>query len=166
MSNSPSDKEFRSSGFTVPSFATHIGPIVVDCSTWDAVEGEDRRPSQTPVSAAVNLGSFILDFIEPKAIEIVMNVSECASKEAAFQLALDMIYSVTQAAPDLKLLYDPERTRQEEGKVTIVLTPQVYLKDDERLKEVVKWINSNPKIGPGEVLGQHPRQARILASAA
>ena len=166
MSDSPSDKEFRSSGFTVPPFATHIGPIVVDCSTWDAVQGEALRPSQPPRSAAVNLGSFVLDFIEPKSIEIVMNVTECASKEAAFQLALDMIYSVTQSAPDLKLLYDPERTRQEPGQVTIVLTPQVYLKDDERLKEVVKWINSSPMVAPGECEAGNRRVASIVASAA
>ena len=149
-----------------PAQALHIGPIVVDCSSWDAVEGEVPGPSLPIRSLAINVPTIVLDFIEPKSIEIVMNVAECASKEAAFQLALDMIYSVTQAAPDLKLLYDPERTRQEQGQVTIVMTPQVSLKDDERLKELVKWINSSPKIGPGEELGSHPRQARILASAA
>ena len=147
-----------------PAQSIYIGPIVVDCSSWDAVEGEVPGPSLPIRSLAINVPTQVLEFIEPKSIEIVMTVSECASKAAAFQLALDMIYWVTQSAPDLKLFYDPGRMRQEPGQVTIVLTPQVYMKDDERLKEVVKWINSNPKIGSGDGLGQHPRQARILVA--
>ncbi len=149
MSHEPSDNREPSAGRIVPAACIHVGPIEMDCSAWDVDPEFDARPSQPPRSAAVDHGSFVLDMIEPKSIEIVMDLKECASKEAAFQLAMELIQAVTQFAPDLKLLYDPDRTRQADGTVTIVLTPQVYLADDRRMKELVEWINSSPRISRG-----------------
>lgn len=165
MSDSSPEKREPSPWRIVPAPSINFGTIHVDCSSWDAEDGEVPGPSQPPQSAAVNYGTIVLEFIESKSIEIVMNVADCESKEAAFQLALDMIYSVTQSAPDLKLLYDPDRTRQEVGQVTIVLTPQVYLKDDAKLKELIERI-SGPTIGPGKVPGPSIADVRIVAAAA
>ncbi len=145
MSHTPDNRK-PSPVKIVPASRINLRPIDVDCSSWDAEPGSAPRQSQPARSAAVNVGGFDVEFIEPKSIEIVMDLKECASKEAAFQLAMELIHAVTQAAPDLKLLYDPEQTRQGDGSVTIVLTPQVYQADDRRLIELVAWFNSGPRI--------------------
>ena len=164
MSHTPSDNRKPSPVKIVPASRTNYGPIDVDCSSWDAEPGSAPRQSQPARSAAVNVGGFDVEFIEPKSIEIVMDLEECASKAAAFQLAMELILAVTQAAPDLKLLYDPERTRQADGTVTIVLTPQVFLANDRRLKEMVEWINSSPRISRISPGGKCVGTAHIAAA--
>ncbi len=163
MSHTPDNRK-PSPVKIVPASRINLGPIDVDCSSWDAESGSAPRQSQPAHSAAVNVGAFDVEFIEPKSIEIVMDLKECATKEAAFQLAMELIHAVTQAAPDLKLLYDPERTRQGDGTVKIVLTPQVYLADDRRLMELVAWINSGPRINRSNSGGQVIGFARVAAA--
>ena len=163
MSHTPSDNRKPSPVKIVPASRINLRPIDVDCASWNAEPGSTPRRSQPAHSAAVNVGGFDVEFIEPKSIEIVMDLKECASKEAAFQLAMELIHAVTQAAPDLKLLYDPDRTLQAEGTVTIVLTPQVYLADDRRLKELVEWVKSSPKLVRRDCLKANVSSATILA---
>jgi hypothetical protein len=138
-----------------------LPPVIVDCSSWGEPDERDALPSRPPKSRTVHLPPVTVEMLPPRGIEIVLDPTDSATADDAFRLAKQLIHAVSAAAPELKLLYETDESRVgDDGRVTIVLTPQVYLADDSRLQELVDAING----GLCEPLPSPEREIAVRAS--
>ncbi|MFM9960695.1 MAG: hypothetical protein ACKV2Q_05660 [Planctomycetaceae bacterium] len=104
-----------------------LPPIEVDCSNWmseipaeDWSTGQFQRDCQALPPAEVSFNASPL-----AALEITLTMEPHLKPEQAFLLAARLIAALDNAAPEVGVTYDPQRSRVEAGGVIIVVSVNV-----------------------------------------
>jgi hypothetical protein len=123
MNEKPRDD--TSIGQLIRAASKSIRPPVLDCSGWDAENPSEQWSTGKLISVTKSLpaveGSFTL--VDSLSLEIALRLDPGVDPARAFTLAVGLIGDLLTYDPSLGLCYDAARSRSENSRVTLVLTP-------------------------------------------
>jgi hypothetical protein len=123
MNEKPRDD--TSTGRLIRAASKSICPPALDCSGWDAEIPTEQWSTGKLLSVTKSLpaveGSFTL--ADSLRLEIALRLDPGVDPARAFTLAVGLIGDLLTYDPALGLSYDAARSRAENGRVMLVLTP-------------------------------------------
>jgi hypothetical protein len=131
-------------------------PCDVECSAWVADAPGEEWSTGKLVRVAHAQAASEVHFTPTGSLglEVTLELSPTITPSRAFDLAVRLLAAVTAYDPGLGLKYDPDRSRQEEGRVLIVLTPgPAGAASEARLERVIEIIRSAAHAAGGVTLG-------------
>jgi len=155
--NEPSHKNSDLGSFTRPASAT-LGPVTVDCSTWDAdappVQWSTGNLASVPrVAQQGPQGAFIP--AESLDLEIALRILPGANASEALEIATTLFAAILMHDLGHGLVYDRARSGAKEDRFLIVLTPgQSGPSAEARLEMLAKAIRSAMSEAAGIALSE------------
>jgi hypothetical protein len=122
----PDPHDDWSSGRLIPVEAVSAGPFVTDCASWDSDVPAEKWSTGQFVSVCQALPAAEGEFTPAVTVhlKITLRLAPPADPGRVHELATRLIETAHQAAPQLRLAYDPQRSGFRDHEVFIVLAPK------------------------------------------